>query len=408
MYKKYLYLSSILSVLACISACSDDSTIGLNQGGTKAGLGQSCGDSILCDDSLFCEKSICVAHVNQGDNCDEHHLCTGELICDESGKCASKSPKDPSTHQDDEYNGELGSSCDNTHPCKSPLVCDSNRCYAKLGLGGPCLTDISCKAGTCVNEICSQYVGAEESCNPEKGILCEEPLKCHHESHLCYPVAGPGEGCFPYMQYCAEGYECIIGLSKCLIPGKIGDNCNIDDGYGCVEGLECIHEKCRKIVTDNCSEYEVCSSPSAVCYGGKCIESQTCESDDNCNADTYCCTEDACLVKNVCLPYGEGPRPEVNEECVYQTVAGLFEAAIQCEWTCLKHKGIFQKFNTAMMRLRQALPQDQTFANTSPLAFPFSERFWQVYQSIPPSRNMLITTRLLSRRFQNTLLKDQT
>jgi len=39
-----------------------------------------------------------------------------------------------------------------------------------------------------------------------------------------------------------------------------------------------------------------------------------------------------CDVTEVCIPYGEGPRGDVDETCQYKTVPGLFEAAIKCEW----------------------------------------------------------------------------
>jgi hypothetical protein len=67
---------------------------------------------------------------------------------------------------------------------------------------------------------------------------------------------------------------------------------------------------------------------------GTCLAKKgDCESDAECSADTYCCTEDACDVKNVCIAYGSGPRGDTDETCSYETVIGLFEAALQCEWT---------------------------------------------------------------------------
>ena len=91
--------------------------------------------------------------------------------------------------------------------------------------------------------------------------------------------------------------------------------------------------KCRGYSLDEkCDELNLCQD-GKVCFDKHCIEKFECENDEGCSADTYCCTEETCDVKNVCVPYGEGPRGEVNDECRYKTVPGLFEADIQCEWT---------------------------------------------------------------------------
>ena len=82
---------------------------------------------------------------------------------------------------------------------------------------------------------------------------------------------------------------------------------------------------------DACDEYKYCLNED-VCFEGKCITKRACATDNDCQNDSYCCNEDACDIKGVCISYGEGPRGNTDETCEYQTVPGMFEAAIQCEW----------------------------------------------------------------------------
>ncbi|MEM6289990.1 MAG: VCBS repeat-containing protein [Myxococcota bacterium] len=73
------------------------------------------------------------------------------------------------------------------------------------------------------------------------------------------------------------------------------------------------------------------------CAANECVPTDgDCETDFDCDVDTYCCAAD-CLPPDesggVCIPYGEGPRGDVNEECTQEVVIGLFEPSVQCEWT---------------------------------------------------------------------------
>lgn len=75
----------------------------------------------------------------------------------------------------------------------------------------------------------------------------------------------------------------------------------------------------------------------AVCVEGVCIPTDgECSDDTECDGDTYCCAE-GCLPDGesggYCIPYGEGPRGDVNDECLADVVIGLFEPSLQCEWT---------------------------------------------------------------------------
>lgn len=60
-----------------------------------------------------------------------------------------------------------------------------------------------------------------------------------------------------------------------------------------------------------------------------------CSMDSDCGGDSYCCAE-GCLAMGgdpVCIPYGYGPRGNVNEECKGAGEApGVFAPSVQCEW----------------------------------------------------------------------------
>ena len=79
-----------------------------------------------------------------------------------------------------------------------------------------------------------------------------------------------------------------------------------------------------------------CSS-GRVCVQEQCLPDRgACTTDDDCGGDTYCCGAD-CLSDPsgppTCIPYGTGPRGDVNDLCVGDITIGLFQADVQCEWT---------------------------------------------------------------------------
>jgi hypothetical protein len=60
-----------------------------------------------------------------------------------------------------------------------------------------------------------------------------------------------------------------------------------------------------------------------------------CTMDSECGGDRYCCGEGCLTVTGdaVCIPYGYGPRGNVNEECKGAGEApGVFAPSVQCEW----------------------------------------------------------------------------
>ena len=82
--------------------------------------------------------------------------------------------------------------------------------------------------------------------------------------------------------------------------------------------------------SDECDE-------GLVCAAGECTPSDgECTMDSECTGDTYCCAE-GCLPEGesggLCIPYGTGPKGDVNDLCVGDVSVGLFQPSVQCEWS---------------------------------------------------------------------------
>lgn len=61
----------------------------------------------------------------------------------------------------------------------------------------------------------------------------------------------------------------------------------------------------------------------------------SCTTDADCGGDRYCCAEGCLSVAGdaVCIPYGYGPRGNLNEECKGAGAPpGVFAPSVQCEW----------------------------------------------------------------------------
>lgn len=83
-----------------------------------------------------------------------------------------------------------------------------------------------------------------------------------------------------------------------------------------------------------CAEKEICVKGGS--EADHCAPAgATCAIDDECGGDRYCCAE-GCLASSgagVCIPYGFGPRANVNDDCKGAGEApGVFAPSVQCEW----------------------------------------------------------------------------
>ena len=265
--------------------------------------------------------------------------------------------------------GTYGAPCGEDTECGEALDCVGGKCGRKDHLGSPCSTKEECTAqASCVDSACRKYVDVTEVCDGVY-VLCHDGYSCLEDTldaqKYCLQVAAFGEECNDYDIVCASGHACYAGT--CAKISGVNGECG-EEGMYCESGLSCRKGKCKRLA----SQYDVCDaedlpcrSETAVCYEGECLESSACSSDAECQADTYCCTEEACAVKNVCLPYGIGPRDEVNEACTYKTVPGLFEADIQCEWLGPKADEPKPGFNyVVVMPIVAKTPHDTGTANT--------------------------------------------
>lgn len=86
---------------------------------------------------------------------------------------------------------------------------------------------------------CKHYLlsGEGEPCGfGDVNKVCDHPLLCDEQAHLCVPYQTRGTGCFPG---CDEGKRCVFGA--CAEPGaKAGSKCDDDttcDSLRCVEGV---------------------------------------------------------------------------------------------------------------------------------------------------------------------------
>ncbi len=248
---------------------------------------------------------------------------------------------DPKTDEPEtpaKSDGSLGSICHDKVRCLDDLSCMQGFCRRYVDLGDACDEFNLCDESECVKSEgsaqgkCVRESSLHHTCN-DTTIVCPAPLQCIALSaniHRCEDAVGLGEACQDGFTYCENGLLCHPQTNRCATRATIGETC--DDTHTCEMPYSCVKGVCATRVNENCDASHVCISNTAVCYDGKCIESNECASESDCSADTYCCTEDACKVKNVCLPYGEGPRETTNDACEYETVPGLFEADIQCEW----------------------------------------------------------------------------
>ncbi|MCL2326195.1 MAG: hypothetical protein FWC40_06865, partial [Proteobacteria bacterium] len=304
---------SLMVVALGVWGCPDDSIREKEPDGELSKKGESCGKTQDCQEGLVCHEGRCHSVAVMGGDCRGEYVLCKEGVCRE-GQCR-----------------EPLRGCASKGDCEENETCIEGSCYREVVLGGACDADSICLEGEC------------------------------SESGQCRKTAEVGGACGPYVD-CVEGQVCSKS-GTCIYLPSLGDDCTDEDGCGddslCMDGLctrtdipvggacdnvstfcewslglTCVDGICRgsSSVGDACDANHLCSGQS-VCIGGKCVENRgECESDDDCRGDSYCCIMAGCDVTEVCIPYGEGPRGDVDETCQYKTVPGLFEAAIQCEW----------------------------------------------------------------------------
>ena len=289
------------------------------------GIGESCDTASgrLCSDGLACHENRCVQYVGEDESCSEHQICVEGYFCYE-GKC---------------LNSKL--ECSSGVVCDDDEVCVADVCRDTVPSGGACHESVPCEAGTsCVDGTCVPDVGEGEPCDPESVAVCKAPYFCNDFIYVCQSYAELGASCDQLFSVCDPSLNCID--STCVYGVDLGEACDESAQKICMKPYVCAHEDpassagvCVEEVALGapCDVMNPCKDGN-VCIMGTCLEKHgECASDSECSADTYCCLEEGCDVKNVCIAYGSGPRGDTDETCSYETVIGLFEAALQCEWT---------------------------------------------------------------------------
>lgn len=274
----------------CVEICTGDAGCGNRQ--RCVGLVSAGGETV----------NGCVQEATQGSRCDEDRgiVCINGLDCAEApldeifGRCAADCPEGgcpggttcvgatsetPGACLPLEDSVEPVAQCDEFYPCEDNLTCVS------MGADGPqvCLETCpdSCPDGqTCLQGGCARLGGQGEGCHPLAGWGCEEGLSCLSDG-------GDGEA-----GVCASTCEGALDLSCpgetscvetpqgffCLRAAGFGDLCSLDDGWGCVTGLQCLH-------VGGGSDWGFCSASCQM--GGSCPDA-----DGQCvlkNADNWYC-----------------------------------------------------------------------------------------------------------------------
>jgi hypothetical protein len=166
--------------------------------------------------------------------------CVGPACC--AGTCL---PAEPQV--------QLGGSCNGSGQCVAGTFCDVNRptptCAAVKAEGSPCAGSFSeCAAGTECRPVDAQ--GTSLACQklPDEGQACTPTLGdcdlltdfCDQTTATCKPRLGLGSPCSTAPVDDCVGYATCDGLSgKCVALGRVGDDCSLALGPGCLPSLEC-------------------------------------------------------------------------------------------------------------------------------------------------------------------------
>lgn len=189
------------------SVCGEDSqceaakckagnnTTGCGTCGNPVAEGGACSVSDDCDDGLYCNADdTCVAYASAGDSCAER-ACTAGTVCRAGGTCGA--------------------------PLAAGATCDPNfaECDSVDGLW--------CNSSSAVCQQI-QLANAGAPC----GLIDGGLTLCRH-SGVC-------------------NFDPMTGEGTCVAPAADGDNCNLDEGPGCLPGAECIDGICALVATSSC------------------------------------------------------------------------------------------------------------------------------------------------------------
>lgn len=314
-------------------------------------IGDPCDADVDCPDDSICHDGKCANPVSKGGSCDDdENVCVDPLKCqdgacvniiEENGKCMMnvkfdicadglKCLKNKCTKV-----AEEGEACTPGETlCASGTHCRNDVC-TKLSPSS-CTSDDNCPESdpTCLpNGVCGAYVGISENCDDTH--LCSDGLEC---AFVCVKYAGADESCNPDEDvYCDEGYYCGDGTCQQYRVDLLrGEACN-DEFRFCKSPLVCEDGVCKEYVaeTEACDESQhlLCKGDNLICYKNVCTPvSGDCTTSSDCKEkDSYCCTADTCgEALNKCVTYDDDVTFDAT--CRYQTKPGIFEAQVQCRW----------------------------------------------------------------------------
>lgn len=184
-------------------------------------------------------------------------------------------------------------------------------------MGESCDAASHCMTGECIEGMCGVWGELGATCG--EGVICRDGAICAPDLSMCLKYVGEGESCGLYYE-CNDGLTCN-GDDICAQLVDLGQACDSSQ-YICRGGI-CDGGICKMYSNgETCDATHICPLQGDICFSGLCIAKAECQSDSQCQADTYCCTEESCETKNVCIPYGMGPRLNMNDACVYQTEPG--------------------------------------------------------------------------------------
>lgn len=134
---------------------------------------------------------------------------------------------------------------------------------------------------------------------------------------------------------CVDELDCPDGWS-CQ-----GGTCQPPDGASDVEtdtsGPDVPADLPTDVPGDTVPDADLCPDGRARCGGECCTEDEVCTA-NACGIDTGCVDDDGCgndsyCVEGTCIPYGTGPRDEVNEDCERGIYVEPFNPVMQCSYS---------------------------------------------------------------------------
>jgi hypothetical protein len=128
---------------------------------------------------------------------------------------------------------------------------------------------------------------------------------------------------------CADGWTCADGVCR-----RADADVDADDGVDLTDDPADVP---ADLPPDTADEVEGCEDGREPCGGVCCADDEACAA-GVCGIDTGCTDDDGCgndsyCVSGVCIPYGTGPRGEVNEECERSISVEPFNPVLQCSYS---------------------------------------------------------------------------